>query len=59
MTWGLILAAMRQIPQQMASLKAGGWQIGVGATLRGKTLGIFGYGRIGSAVAELWPRLRR
>ena len=52
MTWGLILAAMRQIPQQMASLKAGGWQIGVGTTLRGKTLGIFGYGRIGSAVAN-------
>ena len=52
MTWALILAAMRQIPQQMASLKAGGWQIGVGTTLRGKTLGIFGYGRIGSAVAN-------
>jgi D-3-phosphoglycerate dehydrogenase / 2-oxoglutarate reductase len=51
MTWGLILAAMRQIPQQMASLKAGGWQIGVGTTLRDKTLGIFGYGRIGSVVA--------
>jgi D-3-phosphoglycerate dehydrogenase / 2-oxoglutarate reductase len=51
MTFGLILAAMRQIPQQMASLKAGQWQIGVGATLRRKTLGIFGYGRIGSVVA--------
>ena len=51
LTWGLILAAMRQIPQQMASLKAGQWQIGVGNTLQGKTLGIFGYGRIGSAVA--------
>jgi len=47
----LILSAMRQIPQQMASLKAGNWQIGVGSTLRNKTLGIFGYGRIGSAVA--------
>ena len=51
LTWGLILAAMRQIPQQMASMKAGNWQIGVGDTLRGKTLGIFGYGRIGSEVA--------
>jgi D-3-phosphoglycerate dehydrogenase len=50
-TWGLILAAMRQIPQQMASLKAGGWQIGVGHSLRGKTLGIYGYGRIGAVVA--------
>jgi D-3-phosphoglycerate dehydrogenase / 2-oxoglutarate reductase len=51
MTWGLILAAVRKIPQQMASLKAGTWQIGVGTTLRGKTLGIYGYGRIGSVVA--------
>ncbi len=51
LTWGLILAAVRQIPRQVASLKSGKWQIGVGDTLRGKTLGIFGYGRIGSAVA--------
>jgi D-3-phosphoglycerate dehydrogenase / 2-oxoglutarate reductase len=51
LTWGLILAAMRQIPQQVASLKAGKWQMGVGHTLRDKTLGIYGYGRIGSAVA--------
>jgi D-3-phosphoglycerate dehydrogenase len=51
LTWGLIIAAMRQIPQQMAALKAGKWQIGVGATLRHKTLGVYGYGRIGSAVA--------
>ena len=35
----------------MASLKAGKWQIGVGQTLRGKTLGIYGYGRIGAVVA--------
>jgi D-3-phosphoglycerate dehydrogenase len=35
----------------MASLTAGNWQIGVGSTLRGKTLGIYGYGRIGSVVA--------
>jgi len=51
LTWGLILAAMRQIPQQAASLRAGHWQMGVGNTLRAKTLGIYGYGRIGSAVA--------
>jgi D-3-phosphoglycerate dehydrogenase len=51
MTWGLILAAMRQIPQQMASLKAGNWQMGVGTTVRDKTLGVYGYGRIGSVVA--------
>jgi D-3-phosphoglycerate dehydrogenase len=51
LTWGLVLAAMRQIPQQMAALKAGKWQIGVGNSLREKTLGIYGYGRIGSVVA--------
>jgi D-3-phosphoglycerate dehydrogenase len=51
LTWALVLAAMRQIPQQVASLKAGGWQAGVGSSLRGKTLGIYGYGRIGKVVA--------
>ena len=51
LTWGLVLAAMRQIPQQMTALKEGRWQIGVGNTVRGKTLGIYGYGRIGSVVA--------
>lgn len=52
LTFGLILAAMRQIPQQMAALKSGVWQIGVGHTLRGKMLGIWSYGRIGKAIAE-------
>ena len=51
LTWALVLAAMREIPQQVAALKAGTWQIGVGRTLRGKTLGIYGYGRIGEVVA--------
>jgi D-3-phosphoglycerate dehydrogenase len=51
LTWGLVLAAMHQIPEQMASLRAGKWQCGVGESLRGKALGIFGYGRIGSVVA--------
>ena len=50
--WGLILAAVRQIPQQMAALKAGQWQMGVGTSLRGKTLGLYGYGRIAEAVAR-------
>jgi D-3-phosphoglycerate dehydrogenase len=52
LTWGLIIAAVRQIPRQVASLRAGNWQAGVGTTLRGKTLGIYGYGRLGSAVAN-------
>jgi D-3-phosphoglycerate dehydrogenase len=51
LTWGLVLAAMRQLPQQVASLRAGRWQAGVGRTLRGKTLGIYGYGRIGTVIA--------
>jgi D-3-phosphoglycerate dehydrogenase len=51
LTWALVLAAMRQIPQQVAALKAGQWQIAIGHTLRDKMLGIYGYGRIGSVVA--------
>src|SRR6201992_990994 len=51
LTWGLALAASRLIPQQVNALKAGRWQFGVGSTLRGKTCGIYGYGRIGAAVA--------
>ncbi|MEM6465621.1 MAG: D-2-hydroxyacid dehydrogenase family protein [Pseudomonadota bacterium] len=52
MTLALILASYRQIPQQVASIRAGGWQMGVGRTLRGRTLGLYGYGRIAGAVAE-------
>lgn len=52
LTFALILAAMRQFPQQMASAKAGQWQMGVGRTLRGRTLGLYGYGRIGRVVAD-------
>ncbi len=52
LTWALALAAVRQLPQQVASLKAGRWQMGVGTTLRGKTLGLYGWGRIAHAVAE-------
>ena len=51
LTWALVLAAARQLPQQVAAFRAGTWQVGVGHTLRGKTLGIYGYGRIGSVVA--------
>jgi D-3-phosphoglycerate dehydrogenase len=51
LTWALVLSAARQLPQQVAALKAGTWQIGVGSTLREKTLGIYGYGRIGCVVA--------
>lgn len=52
LTWALALAAARRLPDQVAALKQGRWQTGVGMTLRGKTLGIFGWGRIGRTVAE-------
>jgi len=51
LTWALVLAAMRELPQQVAGLKAGKWQAGMGNTVRDKVLGIYGYGRIGSVVA--------
>lgn len=51
LTLALILASYRQIPEQVASVRAGNWQMGVGRTLRGRTLGLYGYGRIAGAVA--------
>ncbi|MFY0594891.1 MAG: D-2-hydroxyacid dehydrogenase family protein [Cognatishimia sp.] len=51
LTWALIMSGMRQLPQQMASVKAGNWQMGVGKTLRGRTLGLYGYGRVAKTVA--------
>ena len=51
LTLGLMLASYRQIPQQVSSIRSGGWQMGVGRTLRGRTLGLYGYGRIAGAVA--------
>ena len=51
LTWALILAGMRNLPAQMASVKSGHWQAGVGKTLRGRQLGLYGYGRIAQTVA--------
>ena len=51
MTLGLMLASYRQIPEQVASIRRGQWQAGVGRTMRGRTLGLYGYGRIAKAVA--------
>jgi D-3-phosphoglycerate dehydrogenase len=53
LTWGLILCAARSIPQEVQRLKEGHWQSTVGLGLRGRTLGIFGFGRIGGLVAEV------
>jgi D-3-phosphoglycerate dehydrogenase len=52
LTWGLVIAGMRRIPQQVASMKRGHWQDGVGHSLHSKTLGVYGYGRIGKIVAD-------
>jgi D-3-phosphoglycerate dehydrogenase / 2-oxoglutarate reductase len=52
LTWALALAAARDIPRQVHSLKAGSWQCGIGTTLHGKVYGIHGYGRIGAEVAR-------
>jgi phosphoglycerate dehydrogenase-like enzyme len=51
--WSLILANMRGIDREAASLKAGGWQTGLGSNLRGKTLGVVGLGNIGKEVARI------
>src|SRR6201996_2767497 len=59
LTFGLILDSLRLIPQHVAALKTGRWQVGVGSTLRGKTLGIYGYGRIGRVVAGYRRAFRR
>ncbi|WP_041540463.1 D-2-hydroxyacid dehydrogenase family protein [Catenulispora acidiphila] len=53
LTWALILAAVRNLPEEAASVRAGGWQLSLGTGLHGKTLGLLGLGRIGSAVAGI------
>lgn len=52
LTFALILASARQLPQQMASLRQGNWQMGVGQSLVGRTLGLYGYGKIARQVAK-------
>src|SRR6201993_477148 len=52
-TWSLILASMRGIDREAASLRAGGWQTGLGSNLRGKSLGVVGLGNIGKEVARI------
>mgnify|MGYP006267735369 FL=1 len=51
LTWALALAASRRLPSQMLALRQGRWQTEAGRSLRGRTLGVFGYGRIGKVVA--------
>ncbi|HZQ86750.1 MAG TPA: D-2-hydroxyacid dehydrogenase family protein [Acidimicrobiales bacterium] len=53
LTWALILAAARSLPDEVASVRSGGWQRKVGRDLNGKTLGVLGLGNIGSQVAAI------
>ena len=53
LTWALILAALRHLPAEVQRLRAGQWQASVGTGLHAKTLGVYGFGRIGSLVAEV------
>jgi phosphoglycerate dehydrogenase-like enzyme len=53
LTWGLILALLRHIPEEAAAMRAGGWQTTVGRGVEGKTLGVLGLGRLGQRVAKV------
>lgn len=53
LTWGLILALLRRIPQQDRALRSGAWQSGLGSDVHGKTLGLLGLGRLGAQVATV------
>ncbi|MBB4684672.1 D-2-hydroxyacid dehydrogenase family protein [Amycolatopsis jiangsuensis] len=52
-TWALILAAARNLPAEFRSMREGGWQVGVGTVLHGKTLGLLGLGRLGAEAARI------
>jgi phosphoglycerate dehydrogenase-like enzyme len=57
LTWALILSAMRGVYREAASLRAGGWQTGIGMDTAGKTLGVLGLGKIGRVVAQVGSTL--
>ena len=58
LAWGLILGAARRIAEDHQFMRQGGWQTRIGHRVAGKTLGLLGLGRLGSAVARVGPRLR-
>jgi phosphoglycerate dehydrogenase-like enzyme len=53
LTWALILAAARRLPQQVQSMRTGGWQLGLGTSVKGLTLGVLGLGNVGEQVAAI------
>lgn len=52
LTWALLMNTVRQIPQAIEGMKNGKWQINIGSTIHGKTIGIWGYGKIGQRIAQ-------
>lgn len=52
LTWALLMNTVRQIPQAIEGMKNGEWQINIGTTIHGKTIGIWGYGKIGQIIAK-------
>ncbi len=52
LAWALIMNTVRQIPQAIQGMKEGKWQTNIGSTIRGKTIGIWGYGKIGQQIAK-------
>jgi D-3-phosphoglycerate dehydrogenase / 2-oxoglutarate reductase len=52
LTWALLMNTVRQIPQAIEGMKNGQWQINIGSTIHGKTIGIWGYGKIGQRIAQ-------
>lgn len=52
-TWGLLISLFRGLPREIASVRAGGWQLGVGRRMTGKTLGIVGFGTMGIPVSKV------
>ncbi|WP_312312482.1 D-2-hydroxyacid dehydrogenase family protein [Empedobacter brevis] len=52
LTWALIMNATRKIPQAIEAMKKGEWQTNIGSAIHGKTIGIWGYGKIGQKIAQ-------
>jgi D-3-phosphoglycerate dehydrogenase len=52
LTWALLMNTVRQIPQAIEGMKNGRWQINIGSTVSGKTIGIWGYGKIGQKISQ-------
>jgi phosphoglycerate dehydrogenase-like enzyme len=53
LTWAVIMALVRNLPAEVNAVRAGGWQVGMGGDLKGRTIGILGLGNIGAKIAEI------